>query len=300
MAQLNYKHLHYFWMTAKAGGVVKAAERLHATPQTVSGQIKLLEEALGQALFRKQGRRLVLTDEGRVALSYADEIFALGGELGQALGQARELAPTLELRVGVADAVPKTIAYRLLEPAYDLPQTVRVVCREAPLRDLLARLAIHQLDLILADEPLARLSGIKAFNHELGHTTMCFFAAPALHATLSGEFPACLNNAPMMLPASHNPVRRQLETWFTQHKLRPQVVGEFDDGALMKAFGREGRGIIVGTRVLQEETCAQYKVDLLGHTDELVQDYWAISPERRIVHPAVAAITSAAREMLVN
>lgn len=300
MAQLNYKHLHYFWMAAKAGGVVKAAERLHATPQTVSGQIKLLEESLGQALFRKQGRRLVLTDEGRVALNYADEIFALGGELSRAVGQASEHEAVLELRVGIADAVPKTIAYRLLEPAYDLPQTVRVICGEAPPRDLLSRLALHQLDLILTDEPLARLSGIKAFNHALGHTGMCFFASPSLRATLVGEFPACLNNAPIMLPASNNPVRRQLETWFSEHKLRPRVVGEFDDGALMKAFGREGRGIIVGTWVLHEETCEQYKVDLLGRTDEVVQEYWAISPERRIVHPAVAAITNAAREILVN
>lgn len=297
---MNFKHLHYFWAAAKAGGVVRAGQQLHTTPQTLSGQIKLLEDTLGCALFRKQGRRLELTEAGRVALGYADQIFALGAELEAALGRARDAPQTLDCRVGIADAVPKPIAYRLLEPALGLANPVRLICREGKFPDLLAQLAVHRLDLVLADEPIARRLSVKAFNHPLGTTTMSFFCAPALQQRLGREFPANLDGAPLLKPGEPTALRRRLEVWLAQHGLHPRTVGEFDDAALTKAFGGEGRGIFMAPSVLEEETCAQYDVSVLGRTAELVEEFWAISIERRITHAGVVAITEAARSGLFD
>lgn len=295
---MNFKHLHYFWAAAKAGGVVRAGEQLHITPQTLSGQIKLLEERLGCALFRKSGRRLELTDEGHVALGYADQIFALGAEMEEALGRTRSGRKTLDLRVGLADAVPKAIAYRLLEPALGLAMPVRLVCHEGRLPDLLGQLSVRRLDLVIADEPMDRQLSVKAFNHPLGTTPMSFFAAPALKRALRGPFPALLHDAPMLKQGSASAMRRRLEHWLGAHQLQPRTVGEFDDAALMKAFGREGRGVFMSPTVLDGETCEQYEVKVLGRTDELVEEFYAISVERRITHPCVAAITAAARSRL--
>jgi LysR family transcriptional activator of nhaA len=304
---LNFKHLHYFWATAKAGGVMRAAEQLHTTPQTLSGQIKLLEAQLGVALLRKAGRQLVLTDAGRVALGYADQIFALGAEMETALGTARDGLAVLDFRVGIADSVPKAIAYRLLEPALGLAQPVRLVCHEGALRDLLAQISVQRLDLVIADEPMARQLSVKAFNHALGSTAMSFFAAPALLSTLlptrlstpqAPAFPACLDGAPMLLQGAGSAMRQRLEVWLAQHQLHPRIVGEFDDAALMKAFGAEGRGVFMSPTVLEAETCAQYRVEVLGRAADLVEEFHAISVERRISHPCVAAITQAARGAL--
>jgi LysR family transcriptional activator of nhaA len=243
---MNFKHLHYFWVAAKAGGVVRAGEQLHTTPQTLSSQIKLLEERLGRHLFRKSGRKLELTDDGRVALRYADEIFALGNELQAAMRDRRRSGTqVLEFRVGIEDAVAKSVAYRLLEPALALPEPVRLICTEGRFSELMAQLALHRMDLVIADEPLSNRLSVKAFNHALGSSPMSFFAAPALAATLSGPFPQCLNGAPMLIPGASSTIRPQFEAWLQQQRLRPRVVGEFDDGALMKAFGREGRGVFV-------------------------------------------------------
>jgi LysR family transcriptional regulator, transcriptional activator of nhaA len=293
---MNFKHLHYFWAAAKAGGIIRAGERLHTTPQTLSSQIKLLEDRLGRRLFRKSGRQLELTDEGRIALRYADEIFALGAEMEAALGaggtsDARELV----FRVGVEDAVAKSVAYRLLRPALALDEPVRLVCTEGQFDDLMAQLALHRMDLVIADEPLTSRLSVKAFNHKLGSSPMSFFATPALAARLEGPFPQCLNGTPMLVPGGSSSVRPQFEAWAARQGLHPRVVGEFNDGALMKAFGREGHGVLISSSVVEQETCSQYGLQVVGRSSEIVEDFYAISAERRITHPGVAAITQATR-----
>ncbi len=297
---MNFKHLHYFWVTAKAGGILRAGEQLHTTPQTLSGQIKLLEAWLGRALFRKSGRRLELTDEGRLALGYADQIFTLGAEMETALRQASGGHKTLEFRVGVADSVAKSVVYRLLEPALTMSEPVRLICSEGKFPDLLAQLALHRLDLVLADEPMSGRVSIKAFNHPLGSTPMSFFCTPALKKQLKGDFPDCLNDAPMLILGPLSSVRKQFESWLTKHQIHPRVIGEFDDGALMRAFGREGRGVYLSASVLELETMAQDRVEVIGRTDEMVEEFFAVSVERRITHPCVAAITQAARGQLLQ
>lgn len=298
---MNFKHLHYFWVTAKAGGVVKASEQLHLTPQTLSGQIKQLEERLGRQLFRKAGRKLELTDDGRVALRYADDIFALGQELEEAL-RARRTGGTQvsEFRVGIEDALAKTVAYRLLEPALHLDEPVRLICIEGQFNDLMAQLALHRIDLVIADQPLTSRLSVKAFNHPLGSSAMSFYASPGLKQTLTAPFPACLNGAPMLVPGGNSSVRPQFEAWLTRHQLQPRVVGEFNDGALMKAFGREGGGVFISPSVCEAETAGQYGVDVIGRSDEITENFYAISAERRITHPAVRAITHAARGALFS
>jgi LysR family transcriptional activator of nhaA len=296
---MNFKHLHYFWVAAKAGGVVRAGEQLHTTPQTLSSQIKLLEARLGRHLFRKSGRKLELTDDGRVALRYADEIFALGHELESALNEKRSSGHSvLEFRVGIEDAVAKSVAYRLLEPALQLSEPVRLICTEGRFNDLMAQLALHRMDLVIADEPLTNRLSVKAFNHELGSSPMTFFSAPALAATLQGPFPGCLNGAPMLVPGATSTLRPQFESWLTRHQLHPRVVGEFDDGALMNAFGRQGCGVFISPTVVEAQTAAQYGVQAIGRSNEMNEAFYAISVERRITHPCVAAITHAARGAL--
>ena len=297
---MNFKHLYYFWVAAKAGGIMRAGEQLHTTPQTLSGQIKLLEEWLGRKLFRKSGRQVELTEDGRVALGYADEIFALGAELESALRQARGGKRVLEFRVGVADSVAKSVAYRLLEPALSVAEPVRLIGSEGKFPDLLAQLALHRLDLVIADEPLSKRVSVKAFNHPLGTTTMSFFATPALRAQLVGGFPQCLNGAPMLIQGAATSVRQQLEGWLARHQIHPRVVAEFDDGALMTAFGREGRGVFMAPKVLEAETVTQFGVEVIGRSSELVEEFFAVSVERRITHPCVAAITHAARGQLFS
>ncbi len=295
---MNFKHLHYFWATAKAGGIMRAGEQLHITPQTLSGQIKLLEERLGCSLFRKNGRRLELTDEGRVALGYADQIFALSAEMEAAIGHTREGERVLDFRVGIADSVPKSIAYRLLEPAMEIAQTVRLICHEGKFQDLLAQLAVQRLDLVIADEAMSKQLSVKAFNHALGTTAMSFFAAPALKRSLKGSFPDNLRGAPMLIQGASSAMRQRLEMWLTKHQIQVRAIGEFDDAALLKAFGREGRGVFMSPTVLEDETCEQYGVKVLGRSTELVEEFYAVSVERRITHPCVAVITHAARDRL--
>ncbi len=293
---MNYKHLHYFWAAAKAGGVVRAGQQLNISPQTLSGQIKLLEDRLGCALFRKSGRGLELTDEGRLAVGYADQIFALGAELEARIGKTSGVEAALEFRVGLSDSVPKSIAYRLLEPALSAAANVRLICHEGKLADLLGQLAVQRLDMVLADEPLGRQAGMKAFNHALGTTAMSFFATPELRRSLKGPFPQCLDDAPMLVPGTTSAIRRRFDLWLASHTIRPRVVGEFDDAALMKAFGGEGRGVFMTPAVLEAETASQYGVRVVGRSPELVEEFHAISTERRITHPCVAAITSSARD----
>lgn len=297
---MNFKHLYYFWVTAKSGGIMRAGEQLHTTPQTLSGQIKLLEDWLGRQLFRKSGRQLELTEHGRLALGYADQIFSLGQDLETALRQARGTQRRLDFRVGVADSVSKSVAYRLLEPAFSVGQPIKLLASEGKFDDLLAQLALHRLDLVIADEPMPTRVSVKAFNHPLGRSAMSFFAASALQPRLQGTFPGCLSGVPMLVPGATASVRQQLEGWFAKHQISPVVVGEFDDAALMKAFGREGQGVFLAPTALEQETCDQFAVSVVGRTTELVESFYAVSVERRISHPCVLAITDAARGQLFS
>ncbi|CAM8626621.1 LysR Transcriptional regulator [Comamonadaceae bacterium] len=297
---MNFKHLHYFWVTAKAGGIMRAGEQLHTTPQTLSGQIKLLEEWLGRKLFQKSGRNLELTEDGRLALGYADQIFSLGAELENVVRLPRGVHKVLDFKVGVADSVTKSLAYRLLEPALNLEDPVRMICSEGKFPDLLAKLALNQLDLVIADEPMSKRMSVKAFNHELGSTPMSFFCAPALRKTLKGDFPECLNNAPMLIQGAQASIRQQWEGWLSRHQLHPRTIGEFDDGALMNAFGRKGRGIFMAPSVMEADIVEQFGVEVIGRSDELVEEFFAVSVERRITHPCVVAITKTARGQLFS
>ena len=295
---MNYKHLHYFMQVAKSGSVMRASEQLHLTPQTISGQIQILEEALGSALFAKSGRGLVLTETGRLALGYAEEIFALGAELEEAVREHPKQGRMLEFKVGVADAVPKSIAYRLIEPATQMPEPVRIVCREWKLDSLLAELALHRLDLVISDAPIPASISVRAFNHQLGTSEVSFFATPALLETIAGAFPRCLDGAPLLMPAEDSAVGRRLRAWFQARSLHPRIVGEFDDSALAKEFGRHGAGIFVGPTVLAAEIQQRFNVKTFGVATGVVDEFFAISVERRITHPCVLFITESAKNKL--
>ncbi|VAW82818.1 Transcriptional regulator, LysR family [hydrothermal vent metagenome] len=295
---INYKHLHYFWMVAKEGGIARASERLHLTPQTISGQLSQLEENLGEALFTRVGRNLKLTETGRLVLSYADEIFSLGGELEEMLRNLSDKKP-LVFKVGVADMVPKSIACRLLAPALQLPEPVRIACREGAIDSLLAELAVHRIDLVIADSPIPAGVNMRGFTHPLGDCGITFFATPELARKLANNFPHSLSGAPLLLPGEMTVVRNRLEQWFNGLRIHPQIIGEFDDSALMKAFGQTGAGVFIAPTPTAEEVAKQYRVVVIGQTDEVREQFYAISVERKASHPAVAAITAtAAREWL--
>ncbi len=297
---MNFKHLHYFWVAAKAGGIVRAGQQLHTTPQTLSGQIKLLEHSLGLQLFRKSGRQVELTDEGRLALGYAEQIFTISAEMETALRRARDKQSVLEFRVGVTDSFAKAVVYRLLEPALSLQQPVRLVCSEGKFPELLGQLGLNRIDMVLSDEPTTSRVHIKAFNHALGSTSMSFFCAPALKPSLKGKFPQCLDDAPMLVMGPSASIRKPLESWLDRHQIQPKIIGEFDDVPLMKSFGREGRGVFMAASVLEAETIAQYGVDVIGHTEEIMEHFFAVSLERRVKHPCVAAIADSARQKFTH
>jgi LysR family transcriptional regulator, transcriptional activator of nhaA len=297
MTTLNYKHLHYLWAVAKAGGVTRAAERLHLTPQSISGQLKVLEESLGGGLFRRVGRNLELTEAGRVALAYAEEIFPRGEELQDILTNRRGDLPEL-LRVGVADAVPKPIAFQLLESVLRLEEPMRIVCREWRLKDLLAELAVRRLDVVIADAPMPGALDVRAFSHLLGTCGIAFFAAPALARQCKARFPACLDGAPMLLPGEDAAVRPKLVQWLASQRLRPRIVGEFDDHALIHAFGQAGSGVFAAPVLLIEYLTQRYGVAVVGKTEQVAEEFYAISVERRLTDPAVLAMRKAARERL--
>lgn len=294
LRDLNYHHLYYFWRVAKEGGVARAAAVLHLTPQTVSGQLRILETTAGTKLFTRTGRRMVLTDTGQLAFDYADDIFRIGAEMKEAL-EGRTGGRPLPFTVGVVDVVPKIIAYRLLEPALRLPQPVRIVGREGKLDALLADLAGHKLDMVLADSPLGAAANVRAFNHLLGECGIVFFAARKLAPTYRRRFPKSLHGAPLLLPAANTAVRGALMQWLDRSDIRPRVVGEFDDSALMKAFGQAGAGVFLAPSVIEREVMRQYDVQPVGRTDEVRERFYAISAERKLRHPAVVAVNDAAR-----
>jgi LysR family transcriptional activator of nhaA len=291
---MNLKHLHYFWKTAKLGGVVKAGEALHITPQTISGQVRLLEESLNTELFARQGRGLELTDAGRLVMGYADEMFSLGAELEQVLRHYPRGRPT-EFRVGVSEALPKSLAYRLLQPAVTLADPVRIVCHEWDLERLLAELAMHKLDLVIADTPIPASVDVRAYNHRLGESGLTFLATRDLAGRYPAPFPACLADLPLLLPGEDSAMRQKLMSWLDRQHLRPKIVGEFDDSALMTAFGREGVGAFAVPTVIEEEYLAAGELQVLGRVAEIRTEYFAISVERKLTHPCVLAITASAR-----
>jgi LysR family transcriptional activator of nhaA len=295
---VNYKHLLYFWTVARLGGVVKAGEHLHVTPQTVSGQIQLLEADVGRPLFAKKGRKLVMTDTGELAFRYAQDIFSLGAELEQVLRLPPGTRRPAELRVGIADAVPKMVASRLLEPALSGPQPFKVICREWKLDNLLAELAVHRLDLVLSDRPLPPALSVNAYNHRLGGASVGFYAVPSLARSLKGRFPANLDGAPLLMPSSDSAMGVRLAQWLGKHKLQPRVVGEFDDSAMVKTLGQQGHGVFTAPMVLDDQMRTQYGAKLLGEASDLIEDFFVITVERRLTHPGVLAITEAARQGL--
>lgn len=295
MSAINYKHLHYFVQVAETGSVAAASRQLHLTPQTISGQIQLLADRLGGPLFEKVGRRLVLTDTGRLALGYAQEIFSLGSELEAAVREKTRQGRTVEFRVGVADAVPKSIAYHLVEPALKVKEPVRIVCREWRLDRLLSELAVHALDLVIADAPLPPTVSVKAFSHRLGSSRIGVFAARALKSRSRKPFPDCLHGAPLLMPGEDSAAGQRLRAWFESRGLGPRIVAEFDDSALAQEFGRQGVGYLLGPEVLTDEIESRLQVERVGTIDEVEEQFYAISIERRITHPCVLAITHAAR-----
>ena len=296
---INYKHLRYFWVVAREGGVARASERLHLTPQTISGQLSLLEKHLGVDLFSRVGRNLELTDSGRLVLSYADEIFSLGGELEEVLNQLPDDRPQL-FRVGVVDVVPKSIAHRVLQTALQMPEPVRMVCREASLDMLLAELAVHRLDLVLADRTIPPTISTRGFSHKLGECAVSFFATEKLKKKLTGDFPRCLDGAPILLPSSGTQLRSGIDKWLDKHRIHPRMVAEFDDSALMKVFGQEGVGVFIAPAAIEAEVELQYQVTAIGRVDEVKERFYAISVERKVTHPVISAVVEAARESLFS
>lgn len=292
---INYRQLHHFWTVARAGGIVRGAERSGLAPQTLSGQIATLEAELGVSLFKRQGRGLALTDTGRVTLDYAEEIFRLGDELEEAI-RSRASGRAVPFRVGIADVVPKTIAWLLLAPSMTLAEPMRIVCREGKFDALLGELAIHKLDVVLADGPLPPNMDVRGYSHKLSESTIGFFATPELAASLQGGFPRNLDGAPLLLPGSEAAVRGPLLRWLDAAAIKPRIVGEFDDSALMRAFAEAGAGIFPSATAVGEQLCAQNAMVHLGDAAGVVETYYAISVERRLTHPAVRAISAAANE----
>jgi len=297
MEWMNYHHLMYFWAVAREGHLTRASRELHLTPQTVSAQIRQLEESLGEELFERKGRRLVLTDTGQLVYGYATEIFGLGRELQEAV-RGRPTGRPLSLVVGVVDVLPKLIAYEVIRPALELEEPVHVVCRESDVAELLGELALHRLDVVLSDTPVPPGVNIRAFNHQLGECGITFMGPPGMAEKLRRRFPASLDGAPLLLPTADTVLRRSLDQWFDAEGIRPRVVGEFQDSALLKVFAQAGNGLFTVPTVLEQRARRQYGARLVGRTDGVRERFYAISAERRLRHPAVAAICDAARRDL--
>ena len=297
MERLNYHHLLYFWMVAREGTVARAAAQLRLAQPTLSGQIRALETALGEKLFERAGRGLRLTEMGRVVLRYANDIFALGAELAESV-KGRPTGRPLRLAVGVADAIPKLVAYRLIEPALALPQPVRLVVHEQSTEKLLAALALHELDVVLTDRVAPPGVSVRAFNHLLGACGATLFAAPRLAARYRRRFPRGLEGAPFLLPGETSTLRRALEQWFEKEQIGPRIVGEFDDSTLIKVFGQAGRGLFAAPSIIESSVRKQYGVAIVGRLEKVRERFYAVSAERRLKHPAVIAITESARREL--
>jgi LysR family transcriptional activator of nhaA len=296
---LNYQHLFYFWTIVKEGTMVAAAERLRLAQPTISTQIRVLEDSLGHKLFRKSGRTLKLTDTGEMVFSYADEIFLLGSEMLNVLNE-RPSNNSLKLHVGIADILPKLIVSSLLRPAINLPESVKIVAYDGKPNELLAKLSIHGLDLVLTDTPISPEVNVKAYNHLLGESGISFYAEPTIASKYKRKFPESLNGAPMLLPAQTTTMRRAIERWFDQYNIAPEIIGEYEDSALLKIFGQDGLGIFPLPNAIEKQARKQYNIRPVGVAEGIKERFYAISLERKIQHPGVLAITSAARNELFN
>ncbi len=294
MRHLNYQHLLYFWTVAREGSIARAAEVLHLTPQTISGQLKQLEARVGAPLFRKAGRGLVLSETGRMVRQYADDIFSLGAELAQRVQTELSDLPTT-LHVGIVNSIAKLIAYRILEPALAQHEGLRIVCREGDLDRLLGDLAVHRLDLVLSDRPIPTGLNVRAYNHRLGESGVSFYVGKSQAARYRRNFPECLHEAPVLLPVDGSALRRGLDDWFDRVGVAPRVVAEFDDSALLKAFGQAGAGLFPAPSTIAVQVEQMYHVRRVGQAEGVTESYYAISPERRLKHSAVVHITEVAR-----
>lgn len=296
MEWLNYHHLLYFWVVATQGSIAKASKELRLAHPTVSAQIHRLEDVLGEKLFERRGRQLVLTEFGRVALRYADEIFSLGREFMDT-AKGRPSGRPLRLVVGISDALPKSIVFRILEPAFRLKEEVRVVCREDQSAEaFIGELAMHTVDVVLSDAPVGPGAAVRAFSHPLGECGTAFFAAPELAKTCRRRFPGSLEGVPFLLPGNNSTLRRSLEAWFDSHKIRPKVIAEVDDPALAKVVAEAGLGVFAVPDVVEKDVLQRYNVQFIGRVEEVRQRFYAISVERKIRHPAVVAISENARK----
>jgi LysR family transcriptional activator of nhaA len=296
MEWLNYHHLLYFWTVVREGGVSKAAAKLRLSQPTISAQVRMLEEGLGERLLQRHGRTVALTDVGRMVYRYADEIFGVGRELMESL-RGRPAGRPAQMTVGVANAVQKLIVYRLLRPAMRGPEPIQIVCHEDNAEQLVAQLATHAFDVVIADAPAPPHVRVKVFNHLLGESPMAFFAPSRLATRVKSRFPQSLASAPVLLPTMNTALRRSLDEWFERENIRPNVVGEFEDSALISVFGQAAPAVFPAPAVIGREVSRLYGVRLVGRVDAVRERYYAISVERRLKHPGVLAITSAARDL---
>lgn len=299
MPALNYRHLYYFWTVAREGSISRACKHLHVTQPAISTQLQKLESQLGEALFAKRGRGLSLTDAGRTAFQYAEEIFTLGRELTESL-RGQPTGKPMRFNVGVTDAFPKLLAYRLLSPALRMETEVHMVVHDDRPERLLAELSIQALDLVLTDSPLPPTAPVRAYNHLLGESNVTFFAAPALAERFAAGFPGSLDGAPMLLPPEGTTLRRSLSVWFASAGVQPRIAAEIGDSALLKTFGQAGIAVFAGPSAIESEIRRQYGVAVVGRTDDIRERFYAISVERKIKHPAVLAISNAARDGLLT
>lgn len=297
MTLLNFHYLRYFWMLAREGSLRGAAERLHVSQPTISVQVKALEDQLGEKLTRRAGRGLVLTDAGRRVFDYAQEIFTLGDDLVRTAGKPGGIRP-MRVALGVTDSLPKVVSHALMRPLFRLGQPVQVTVSEAAVAELLVQLAAHRLDLVLADEPAPSSLNLRAFNHRLGECAVSFLAAPAVASSLRGPFPRRLDGAPLLMPTHGNALRRSLDHWLQEQELKPRVVAEYDDGALMKIAAADELGVLPIPTVAEREAVERYGLVRLGCAAACRQEFFAISAERELTHPAVVAITTAAQKSL--
>lgn len=296
---INYKHLHYFWAVANEGSIAKASKMLHITPHTISGQLSMLEARMGCVLLEKEGRKLVLTESGKTALKYANEIFELGRELNGVM-RGSKVGYRSDFMVGAASALPKTIVSKIIEPALSLPEPPNLISTEGPVAALLADLVLHKLDMVISDTPASTAFGIKAFNHFLGESGLTFFAAPELRKTLAPSFPKSLHRAPILLPTEQFGIRQLFDDWVHKQKIFPDVVGQFDDSALIKSFGQRGLGVFFMPTAIANEVCENFGVQIIGQTEQVKHKFYAISAERKISHPSVLAICETARSCIFS
>ncbi len=294
---MNYNHLHYFYVVATEGSLSRAAALLHVTPQTISGQLRALEQQIGAPLFHRAGRNITLTETGNIVLSYAEPMFQLGSALREVVreGVAKRLS---QFRVGVAMVVPKLIAYRILAPSREQRDPVQIICHEAPLPSLLMDLAMHKLDLVLTDRPMPPMENVRAYNHLLGESGLTFFSAQSGAAAYRRTFPKCLDDVPFLFPTNSTALRSGLEDWFRDLGVAPRMVAEFEDAALMSAFGEAGDGVFALPTTIEDDVMRVHRVEAIGRTLDVRQRFYAVSTERRLKHPSVVAITDAARERL--